>query len=150
MRVRPSPQRQNPEGENMKPKWMKGKHQKARIRYSNDRSVRQWIKNGENFSSACTEKRNGKEGHVYVFLISEGVYKIGRTYNIQKRLKSLSSGNPGIKCIWSAWSRDCFELEKRIHIAMRNFHVDREFFSLTPGIIKNINDIAVKFNQRYE
>lgn len=134
----------------MRPKWMKGKHQKTRVRYSNDKSIRQWRKNGENFESACTEKKNGREGHVYVFLISEGIYKIGRTYDIQKRLKALRAGNPNIKCVWSAWSRDCYELEKRIHVSMKNFHIDREFFSLHPGIIKNINSIAVSFNSKYE
>lgn len=133
----------------MKPKWM-GKGARKRVKYSNDRSVKQWRHNKENFDSACTEKKNKHEGHVYVFRISEGLYKIGRTYNIEKRLKDLRAGNPNIKCVWSAWSRDCFELEKRIHVSMQGYHVVRELFNIPDGMIKSINQIAVGFNSRYE
>lgn len=132
-----------------KPKWM-GKGAKKRVIYSNKQSVKQWRRNGENFELACTEKKNGHEGHVYVFRISEGLYKIGRTYNIEKRLKDLRAGNPNIKCIWSAWSRDCFELEKRIHVSMQNYHEDREIFRIPSGMIQNINQIAINFNSQYE
>jgi len=132
-----------------KPKWM-GKGAKKRVRYSNDKSIKQWRRNSDNFELACTEKRNGHEGHVYVFKITEELYKIGRTYDVQKRLKALRAGNPVIKCVWSAWSRDCFELEKKIHVSMQSYHEDREFFRIPEGMIRSINQIAVSFNSKYE
>jgi len=133
-----------------KPRWLKGNKAKKRVLYSNKTAVKQWRRNNENFESACVEKKNGHEGHVYVFYIGDGLYKIGRTYDVQKRIKTLRAGNPNIKCVWSAWSRDCFELEKRIHVFMKQYHVDREFFRLSDGMIKSINGIAVDFNNKFE
>lgn len=133
-----------------KPRWLKGKKAKQRVKYSNTKSVKQWRRNDHNFEMACTEKKNGHEGHVYVFYIGEDLYKIGRTFDVQKRLHSLRAGNPSIRCVWSAWSRDSYELEKLIHVSMKKHHVDREFFRLPENAVKTINSIACNFNARFE
>ena len=55
----------------MAKKWYKpkgtSKSKKERTTYSADKGVRGWVKNQERFEDACTEKKNGKAGHVYVF-----------------------------------------------------------------------------------
>lgn len=136
-----------------KPRWL-GKKSKSRVNHSNSKRLKQWDsmsrKREQNFELSYTEKKNGHEGHVYVFRIADGLYKIGRTYNIAKRLKDLQAGNPHIKCVWSAWSPDCWELEKRIHVEMEGYHVDREFFNLSPDMMLEINNIAIIFNGKYK
>jgi len=107
-------------------------------------------KREENFELAQTEKRNNHEGHVYAFRIKDDLYKIGRTYNIENRIKSLRAGNPDIKCIWSSWSPDCHELEKSLHVHMKEYHVDREFFRLSSENIMQINTLALNFNNKYK
>lgn len=127
-------------------KGVTSKNKAVRLRYSHDSGIRGWVKNKERLEDACTEKQEGKQGHVYIFSIGhDNLYKIGCTENVENRLKHLRAGNPFLRCVWSAWTKDKNALESEIHYKMRKFHVDREIFKLEQRQISEINNIANQF-----
>jgi hypothetical protein len=132
-------------------KWKPiSRSKRERTRYSSDKGVRGWIKNKERLDYACTEKKQGKSGHVYIISLGrDSLYKIGCTYNIENRMKDLSAANPFIKCVWSAWCTDMRELEKIIHERLERFHVDREIFKLDNSQILSANKTAIEFREVY-
>jgi hypothetical protein len=133
------------QGNNMTDRFKKGAW-----RFIKNKSVSAWAHNKEQDHLAGTEKKNAKEGHVYIFSLgNDGLYKVGCTYSIEKRLKELRSGNPKMKCVWSAWSKDMLGLEKKLHSQFSEHKVDREIFVLTPGEIMQANNIANQFRENY-
>lgn len=123
---------------------------KGTWKYIKHAKIRSWAHNKEQEYLAGKEKKNGKEGHAYIFSLEhDGLYKIGYTYNIQKRLRSLQIVNPNLRCIWSAWSKDMCELEKRLHVQFDTHKIERELFALTPGDIRHANEIANQFRKQY-
>jgi len=134
-------------------KWRKptgtSKSKKARMTYSTDKGVRGWMKNQERFEDACKEKKNGNAGHVYVFSLGyDKLYKIGCSYDVERRLADLKASNPRLMCVWSGWSPDMRELESVLHKRYKRLRVEREIFKLdTKRHIPQINKIANKFRE---
>jgi hypothetical protein len=137
-------------GKNRK-KWKPiSKSKRERMRYSTDKGVRGWVKNKERFEDACQEKKREKSGHVYIISLGmNGLYKIGHTYNIEKRMKDLSASNPFLKCVWSAWCTDARELERIIHERLGKHHIEREIFKLRQEHIMSANRTAIEFREVY-
>lgn len=131
-------------------KWKKVfKNRAKREIYSNDKSVRGWIKNKEALDKACEEKKGGKDGYVYVFSLGDGLYKIGCTHDIRRRTKEFRASNPKVNCVWSSWCTDMLALEKSIHEIMKSNRIEREIFHLNFEQIMKINSIAEKFREIY-
>lgn len=119
--------------------------------YVKNHRVREWAKNKEREALAGTEKKVGKAGHVYIFSLGhEGLYKVGCTYNIEKRLKALRTSSPYLKCVWSAWVMDMREAEKLLHNQFKNDRIDREIFHLSAPQIVHANTIVNKYREEKE
>ena len=119
--------------------------------YIKNNHVRAWARNKEQDWLAGVEKKNGKEGHVYIFNLGYGsLYKVGCTYNIAKRLKTLQASNPKMKCIWSAWVKDMKDVEEKLHKQFANKRLDRELFMLTQEQIIHANNMVNKIKEAYE
>ena len=112
-------------------------------------SVRGWVRNKEQDILAGVEKNEGRKGHVYVFSIGAGLYKIGRTTNVSRRLKSLRASNPIMRCVLSAWVKDMYKAEKQIHKSYKKYRIDREIFQLTTKQIKGLNNLFDRIKEDY-
>ena len=87
---------------------------------------------------------------MYVYFIQEGKgnhghIKIGKSRNVNERLKSLQTGNPrkltlmaSIRC---KTANDAYRLEKKLHKKFKSHHVRGEWFS---GMIR-LNSIQEAF-----
>lgn len=101
-------------------------------------NAREWAKNKERDYLAGVEKNEGKEGHVYIFSIEfDGLYKVGKTKDIARRLKDLQAGNPSMKVVWSAHVKNMDEAEYRLHNMFSKKRINREIFALTEGDIRH-------------
>ena len=71
----------------------------------------------------------GKSKKIYVFQYADR-YKIGVSCNVNNRIKQLSCGCPGIKCIYeSEYLDNPFMLESKIHKIHEEYSVGGEWFS---------------------
>lgn len=76
-------------------------------------------------------------GWVYVLgneLLTEGVYKVGRTTGrIERRMRQLyTTGVPSeFDCVYAGWFADCITAEMRVHNILAGYRVSesREFFA---------------------
>jgi thymidylate synthase len=119
--------------------------------YIKNHGVREWAKNKEREILAGTEKKIGDAGHVYIFSLGhDGLYKVGRTYNIEKRLKALQAANPLMRCVWSAWVKDMREAERILHKQFQAHRLDREIFQLTSAHILHANQVVNNMREGYE
>ena len=67
----------------------------------------------------------------YIYLIREGTtdhYKLGRSVNVQRRLKQLNSGNPRpLHIRYSLKKPDAKNVEKSLHIYYASHRLDTEY-----------------------
>ena len=94
----------------------------------------------------------------YLYIIQEGDnqnYKIGRSYQVENRLKSLQTSNASKLILIDKYQcKDCKTLEKRVHNHLKDKKLNGEWFTLsideltdiTETIIKLLNDIDTKIN----
>ena len=77
------------------------------------------------------EKNNSKEGYVYLIQdIDSGLYKIGKTVNLQRRMRELKVGSK-TKLIESKFVIDANLREKELHNKYKNFRLPQtEYFKL--------------------
>ena len=77
------------------------------------------------------ENDKGKEGHVYLIQdIKSGLYKIGITKNMEKRMKQLGVGDSA-KLIDSVFSPDAREREKQLHKKYKDARLPQtEYFNI--------------------
>jgi len=72
-----------------------------------------------------------KQRNVYI-LKTPGFYKIGIAADIQKRLRTLRTGNPfGIEVVFSAPVYDAYGIESKLHRQFKNKRKSGEWFALT-------------------
>lgn len=80
-----------------------------------------------------------RRGYVYILSTWDGIYKIGRTTNLERRIKSFVK-TPNLKLIYSRWCRDSYSTEKEIHHIYYQYRVDGEWFRLTDAQTNDIRD----------
>jgi hypothetical protein len=84
------------------------------------------------------------EGIVYVLKnqVMPKIVKIGRTANLEDRLKSLNNSSVPVdfECAYAARVTDAALVERRLHFAFDGFRVNpkREFFRLEPDRVKAV------------
>lgn len=86
-----------------------------------------------------------KEGFVYALRVPGGAVKIGRTVNLEARLKQLQA-NYGAGCFYlSTWHvSDAAETEYAAHRACQDFLVQREIFYASPVGALDISEPIVE------
>lgn len=89
-----------------------------------------WKRNKERERRAVIDGCEGRDGYVYIFKVSDGIYKIGMTTNVTKRMKDLSASCPYLKCIWTARVRDRYFAEKDLHKVFKKSKINRECYAL--------------------
>ena len=88
------------------------------------------------------------EGYVY-FLTSEYGYKIGMTNNIKRRFKELSVNLPFELTLHSHCQlKEYIELEKILHSALIDKHINGEWFKLNDSDFEYIDEIISKYNTK--
>jgi len=81
-------------------------------------------------------------GYIYV-IESTGLYKIGRTLNIQSRMKTYVTENPHpTKLIIDAQVNDYESVEKTLHKTFKNKRVRGEWFNLNKKDLIEIKEIC--------
>ncbi len=113
-------------------------------------AVRAWARNKEQDILAGVEKKIGDAGHVYIISLGfDGLYKIGCTVHIERRLKELKAANPKARCVWSAWIKDMREVERKLHNTFKDQRIDREIFSLSQDDIFRANNFVNNLKESY-
>lgn len=91
---------------------------------------------------------------MYIYLIQSletGQYKIGRTKNINKRLKSLQTGNGGqLKLIDKFVSNYSNKLEKYLHNIYSHENTVGEWFSLSISEVYEFKNKCVKMEKKLQ
>jgi len=67
-----------------------------------------------------------KGDDLYIMQDESGMLKIGRSVDVDRRLKQLKTGNPGIR-LMHVW-RGKGDMEKRLHEDLSKFRVKLEWF----------------------
>lgn len=116
----------------------------TRKHYSHQ-DIRAWKRNKEQEKKAIQEGKDGRVGHVYIFKLYDGYYKIGCTYSIPQRMKALKSSCPTLQCVWSAHVRDMLIVEQELHKYFHKKKVEREIFLLDPHDVVEADRIADKY-----
>ena len=86
----------------------------------------------------------------YVYLIEDiynNTYKIGVAKDVNKRIKSLQTGNVGsLKLIWEFKTDYPYKLEGMLHRTLQEYHERGEWFGLPDYIIKDFPNICERIN----
>ncbi len=91
------------------------------------------------------DKKIDKNGYIYL-IKCEKYYKIGRTNNVKKRIKTFSVEMPfDIKLINSWKVSDMFGCEKQVHEKFEDFRINGEWFDLTDECLIEICNIIDKW-----
>lgn len=76
-------------------------------------------------------------GFVYLIKSNEGVYKIGRTTNINKRLTQLQvASSVPLKVLWFKHFSNAPEVEKMLHETFKEYQYQGEWFKLPTSAIR--------------
>ena len=106
------------------------------------KKIRDWIRNkarNKNMPKAGAAA-DGQGGYIYViYLGMDNIYKIGRTVNIEARIKSLAAANPRLRADVVKRVADMYACESHLHAKYSDKRVDgRECYALRPGDIEKI------------
>lgn len=99
------------------------------------------------FTGSQGGRRVGKEGVVYILSnpAIPGLLKVGKTNNLQERMKSLfSTGVPlPFRCVYAKRVRDCSEVERKLHKGLNSHreNASREFFRIAEEDIINFLEL---------
>lgn len=94
-----------------------------------------------------------------IYLIDfETCYKIGRTNNLKKRLKTFETSRENVKCLDLIISHNNIfnpieedeKLEKELHIRCKNFHITKEMFQKTNEVIEIFQNYKLEIGDTYD
>ena len=87
----------------------------------------------------------------FVYLIADlnnNIYKIGTTKDLNKRLKTLQTGNANeLSLKYSLSTKYPFRLETILHKKFKQYHYNGEWYQLPMDIIDNIENIFIGTNE---
>lgn len=89
-------------------------------------------------------KRKNKKYFTYILKDKNGYYKIGKSANIEKRIKQLSIGNICLEKILSV----PFDCEKELHLQFKHKHITGEWFELDDDDVELIKKYTEKHNPK--
>jgi hypothetical protein len=100
------------------------------------RTIAKW----EAVSSKKYGNIDGYESWQYLYLLkSENAYKIGVTKSIDSRIDHMQNGNPHqIRLLFAIKYPNAQRLERMLHLKYANHKLYREWFSLTPLMVRQI------------
>lgn len=107
--------------------------------------IRAWKRGKEQLEKSIREGKNGRVGYVYIFKLYDGYYKIGCTYDIEARMKSLRASCPTLNCVWSAHVRDMVIAEQKLHKHFKKLKLEREIFVLNKGYAMEAEQVVEKY-----
>ena len=94
-----------------------------------------------------------KEGFVYLIRGpkngSEQLYKIGRTSNMQNRMRNLQTGSPTkLEVVKFIQTEDALTTERKLHDAFRETRIRGEWFALKKGQVRAVKKLMHKNRKR--
>lgn len=91
------------------------------------------------------QRQAKKHKHRCVYILeSRGVYKIGRTENLPKRIKSLQVGNPfGLQIAHVIFTEEYIKVEQALHTIFAHDRANNEWFSLGMRDLAVLRSISV-------
>jgi hypothetical protein len=99
-----------------------------------------WVRNKRREKTAPRATASGRRGYVYVmYLGMANLYKIGRTGNLQERVRALAAGNPRIVPTLAYRVKDMYRCESVLHRRYRQRCLnEREVYGLELEDLANI------------
>ena len=83
------------------------------------------------------DKIKPNDGYVYLIGDSNDNVKVGHSISVASRLRSLRTGNIGIKLVAAIRTDQCILLESFLHEHLKEYHVNGEWY-------KGINSVTSK------
>ncbi len=106
----------------------------------NNDFLKSWLNNAHP-SNIPDRKKNAC---VYI-LECRGLYKIGRTNNLEERLKSLQTSNPfDIQVMHLIFTRDTVQVEEALHLIFAGNRTQGEWFNLGLRGVAQIKSMSVQ------
>lgn len=87
-------------------------------------------------------------GYVYlIYDIFNNAYKIGVTKDINKRMKTLQTGNVSpLKLVWDFKTDYPYRLEGMLHKRLQNWREHNEWFGLPESIVDEFPELCEQLN----
>lgn len=119
------------------------------IKSHNDERMRAFARGGKQpEQEQVTKKTSQSPGHVYV-IKSANLYKIGRTGDMEKRMKSFERSLPrGFEMICNWYTTDTRTEEAEMHSILAEKRVTGEWFSLSDDDVDFLGSMAI-FNTQH-
>ena len=96
-----------------------------------------------------TQERKDQDGYIYL-LKSQNAYKIGRSQSIEKRIYTIQNTTPfKIKLIFKKKVRDCFQMERKLHLKFKEKRIKGEWFQLNKEDIEEIKEMLYSESSQY-
>lgn len=90
-----------------------------------------------------------RAGYIYIIDLGQGLYKVGKTVNFDRRLKDLQTGNPDAKAVLVERVIDRHAVEQAIQVLLKKSHQGREVFTLNEGSINRVRKVISQFQSQY-
>lgn len=95
----------------------------------------------ENSATLKKEPKKNFPGYVYLMKDASGLYKIGATAHLEKRIEQIKSTNPTIQLVRFAESEDPMSLERRLHHHFSEKRDHGEWFRLDESDVVEIGRV---------
>jgi hypothetical protein len=91
-------------------------------------------------------KNTAVDGFLYAFDTGNGNFKVGKTVNLQQRMRPYRTIHPEGKVLHSVTVKDMHKSEKILHEMLKigGHHVKQEIFNVEPSLLKEYMNLVVE------
>jgi hypothetical protein len=131
---------------------IKNDNYKAIVRCkSNPKGSRAKSKNDYRVRNAREQnKKRYPKSDIYIFRMGElGIYKIGVSQNVNRRLRDINAANPfSVEVLYFLSVTDAYDLEDKIHKAYEGAALQNEWFALSQNDVTKIIQTIIEWQKQ--
>lgn len=112
-------------------------------------ALRLWLEQNPEFTEgfkpdrSLEAPRRSRDGYVYLFRAETGLFKIGRTQDVRRRLIGVRTQERcEIECIHLIEAEDSYAAEVAAHRMFKHRHERGEWFKLTPADVRRFKSLT--------
>lgn len=101
-------------------------------------------------STVATGKKRISRGYLYAFPVNDGIFKVGKTIDMKKRMRSYRTLHPDNITLHTIFCEDIHNAEKVLHsiLKMQGYHVKQELFHIPSKLLIEYMNIVSNISKR--
>ena len=101
-------------------------------------------------STVTSAKKRISRGYLYAFPVNDGIYKVGKTIDMKKRMRSYRTLHPDNVTLHTIFCEDIHNAEKVLHsmLKMQGYHVKQELFHIPSKLLIEYMNIVSNISKR--